>query len=112
MRSKTTPIIGKSLNEEFGVSNETYKQQSQDFALLCVDRLAETGKLDHKTIADYIISELRFKYFGEINSDLSDYEKELFVSGMLMRYLLLPETEKQIGCAAYAKQMIDGINNF
>ena len=107
-------VGAKSINELFGVSNEDYTTQSQDLALLCVDRLAETGKLNYKAIADYIISELRFRHFGKTDTDnnLSIYEKELFVSGMLMRYLLLPDTEKHIGCAAYAKNLENGLNDY
>lgn len=100
----------KSLNELFGMSNEEYAKTSEDLALLCVDRLVTTGKLSHKVIAEYIIAEIRFKHFGEINAQVSQYEKDLFIGGMLMRFLLMPDVEKNIAVTAYAKQLENGLN--
>ena len=102
----------KTLNEALGMSNEDYKKWTEDSALLCVDRLASSGKISHTSIARYLMEEIRHKYLGEINSKFSQYETDLFLAGMVMRYLLLPSTEKEIGCAAYAKQLSDGLNNY
>jgi hypothetical protein len=102
----------KSLNERLGMSNEAYSKQSEDLALLCVDRLATTGKLDHYKLSLYAIEEVRFKHFGETKAPLSQYEKDIFIAGMIQRYLLLPETETRIGVAAYAKQLEEGLNDF
>ena len=112
METKLNPTESKTLNESLGMSNEIYKKWSEDMALVCVDRLAETGKLNHKDIARYIMEEIRHKHLGETTSKFSQYELDLFIGGMIMRYLLFPDTEKQIGCAAYAKQMADGLNDY
>ncbi len=98
MNTKLNPTSVKTLNEALGMSNEDYIKWTKDMADLCVDRLASTGKISHTSIARYLMEEIRHKHFGETNSPLSQYEIDIFLSGMVMRYLLLPETEKQIGC--------------
>lgn len=110
MKIKTNS--GKSLNECFGVSNEEYTKLSLDLFNTCVDKLAQDGTLSFVKIANEVLNDIRFKHFGKINSEMSSYELNLFVGGMLIRWLCTDEIEKSIHIKAYAKQLEDGLSNF
>ena len=99
------------LNECLGMTDEEYNQWSKDLQIMCVDRLAETGKLDHVAVAQYLLEEIRHKHLGKTKHEFSAYELELFVAGMIMRYLLLPDVAKSIQVAAYVKNMSEGLND-
>ena len=102
----------KTVNEEFGISNQDYKKWSGDIGILCVDKMAETGEISFIRIAKYLIEEVRFKHFGKTESNLSSYEKELVLSGMILRYIMSPEVQTSVQIAAYGKQLENGLNGF
>ncbi len=112
MKIKLEKIGNASINEHLGASNEEYNRLSKDTSLLCVDRLSKSGKIDYRDIVDYLMQESKFKHLGDIKGGFSAYEKELVLCGMVVRFLLMPETEKEIGCAAYCKNLENGLNDY
>lgn len=106
---KITSQKNKSINECLGVDNESYIKWGKDLETLIVDRYAHKGVVDHVKIIRWLMEEIRFKHLGSTKNEWSAYELELFVGGMIIKYLLLPEQQTSMQIAAYGKQMSDGL---
>lgn len=100
----------KTINECLGMSNKEYIQLSEDIKTLILDRYTHNGKCNHVVLIRFMMENSRDKHLGKTDVEFSEYECELFLSGMIMKFMLLPSVQHGIQSLAYAKQLSDGLN--